>query len=69
LDYAGRFRDLYERVSDDLDVALVPFLLEGVAAKPALNLPDRIHPNARGHRVMAETVYPYVEDALEDALE
>ncbi len=69
LDYAGRFRDLYEGVADDLDVPLVPFLLDGVAAKPALNLPDRIHPNARGHEVMAETVYPYVADALEDALQ
>lgn len=68
-DYAGRFRELYEGVADDLDVPLVPFLLEGVAAKPALNLADRIHPNARGHEVMAETVYPYVEDALEEALE
>lgn len=69
LDYAGRFRELYEEVADDLDVPLVPFLLDGVAAKPALNLPDRIHPNARGHERMAETVYPYVEEALEEALE
>jgi acyl-CoA thioesterase-1 len=68
-EYAGRFRELYEEVADDLDVPLVPFLLEGVAAKPALNLDDRIHPNARGHEVMAETVYPYVEDAIEEALE
>lgn len=66
LDYAGRFRDMYEEVADDLDVALVPFLLEGVAAKPALNLPDRIHPNARGHEILAETVYPYVEEELEE---
>lgn len=67
-EYAGRFERLFEEVADDLDVPLVPFLLDGVAARPALNLPDRIHPNARGHEVMAETVYPYVEDALEEAL-
>lgn len=66
LDYAGRFRDMYEEIADDLDVALVPFLLEGVAAKPALNLPDRIHPNARGHEILAETVHPYVEEELEE---
>jgi acyl-CoA thioesterase-1 len=69
LDYAGRFERLYEEVADDLDVPLVPFLLDGVAARPALNLPDRIHPNARGHARIAETVYPYVEDELEEALE
>jgi acyl-CoA thioesterase-1 len=65
LDYAGRFRDLYEEVADDLDVPRVPFLLDGVAARPALNLPDRVHPNAQGHRRIAETVYPYLEEALE----
>jgi acyl-CoA thioesterase-1 len=69
LDYAGRFERLYEEVADDLDVPLVPFLLDGVAARPALNLPDRIHPNARGHARIAETVYPYVEEELEEALE
>ncbi|MGD2113502.1 MAG: arylesterase [Acidobacteriota bacterium] len=64
LDYARRFEELYPRVADDLDVPLVPFLLEDVAARPSLNLPDRIHPNARGHRHLAATVYPHVEDLL-----
>lgn len=66
LDYAGRFERLYEEVADDLDVPLVPFLLDGVAARPALNLPDRVHPNAEGHRQIAKTVYRYVEEELED---
>jgi acyl-CoA thioesterase-1 len=66
LDYAGRFEEMYEELADALDVALVPFLLEGVAAKPTHNLPDRIHPNARGHQVVAETVYPYVEEELDE---
>lgn len=65
-EYAGRFEGMYEEIADDLDVALVPFLLEGVAARPTLNLPDRIHPNARGHQILAETVYPYVEEELEE---
>lgn len=64
LDYAGRFERMYREVADDLDVPLVPFLLEGVAARPGLNLPDRIHPNARGHEIIAELVYPYVEEEL-----
>ena len=68
-EYAGRFRELYEEVADDLDVPLVPFLLDGVAARPALNLPDRVHPNAAGHRKIAKTVYPYVEEEVEEALE
>jgi acyl-CoA thioesterase-1 len=69
LDYAGRFERLYGEVADDLDVPLVPFLLDSVAARPALNLPDRIHPNAAGHRRIAKTVYGYVQGELEEALD
>jgi len=32
-------------------------LLEGVAARPELNLPDGIHPNAEGHRIVADDVW------------
>ena len=35
---------------------LLPFLLEGVAADPALNLPDGIHPTAEGQEIVARTV-------------
>ena len=46
---------------------LVPFLLEGVAADPGLNLPDGIHPNAEGHRRIARTLLPFLTDALGDS--
>lgn len=64
-DYSGRFEAMYPKIADDLHVPLVPFLLAGVAARPALNQADRIHPNARGHQKLAKTVYPYVEKAVE----
>ena len=38
----------------------MPFLLDGVAADPRLNLADGIHPNAAGHRVIAERVWPHL---------
>jgi acyl-CoA thioesterase I len=41
--------------------ALVPYLLEGVAGDPSLNLPDGIHPNAAGQRVLAENVWRVLE--------
>lgn len=40
--------------------AFAPFLLEGVAADPRLNQADGIHPNAAGHRVIAERLWPYL---------
>ena len=41
--------------------ALVPYLLDGVAGDPSLNLPDGIHPNADGQRILAENVWHVLE--------
>lgn len=65
-EYFSAFEQIFEQLALDLDVPLVPFLLEGVAADPGLNLDDGIHPNAAGHRRVAETVQPYLESILED---
>ena len=42
-----------------------PFLLEGVAGDPALNQPDRIHPNPRGAQILAERMLPAIETLLD----
>jgi acyl-CoA thioesterase-1 len=63
--YTREFAAVYPTVARETGAALVPFLLEGVAAVPALNLPDGIHPNAEGQRRIAETVYPHVRRAIE----
>lgn len=55
-EYGRGFAAIFPRLASDYDAALVPFLLEGVAADPALNLPDGIHPNAEGQRIVARTV-------------
>lgn len=55
--YAESFRGLFAELADGNDAVLIPFLLQDVAGRPDLNLPDGIHPNARGHAVMAETVW------------
>jgi acyl-CoA thioesterase I len=44
--------------------AFAPFLLDGVAADPHLNQADGIHPNAAGHRVIAERLWPYLRPLL-----
>jgi len=64
-DYAHGFQEIYPRLARELDVPLVPFLLEGVAARPELNLPDGLHPNARGYEIVARTI----ADALAPVLE
>ena len=54
--YADGFRDIFPRLAKSTDVQIIPFLLEGVAAKPELNLADGIHPNRDGYKIVAETV-------------
>lgn len=63
--YAEGFTALYPRVAREEGATLLPFLLEGVAMRPELNLPDGIHPNPAGQRIVAATV----ADALEPLLE
>jgi len=62
--YAQSFRALYPELAKKNDVALIPFLLEGVGGVPALNLADGIHPNPSGHRVVAENVWKVLRPLL-----
>lgn len=63
-DYTRDFEAIYPRLARELGVGLIPFLLEGVAAEPDLNQADGIHPTAKGHEIVAETVAGFVETAL-----
>jgi acyl-CoA thioesterase-1 len=63
-EYTREFGAVYPALAAELDVPLVPFLLEGVGGDPELNLPDGIHPTAEGHRRMAETVLPHLAELL-----
>jgi acyl-CoA thioesterase I len=46
------------------EVVFYPFFLEGIAADPALNQPDGIHPNARGVEEVVRRILPAVEALL-----
>jgi acyl-CoA thioesterase-1 len=59
-DYGRDFVEVFGEVARQARVPLMPFLLDGVAAEPRLNQADGIHPNAEGHRVLAERVWPFV---------
>jgi acyl-CoA thioesterase-1 len=54
--YRKSFEKLFASLAKKYNIPLLPFLLEGVGGKPALNLPDGIHPNPAGHKIMAQTV-------------
>jgi acyl-CoA thioesterase-1 len=46
------------------EVVFYPFLLEGVAGDPAMNQPDRIHPNEAGVAELVRRMLPSVESLL-----
>ena len=56
-DYVFAFGKMFGELAEKNNAVLVPYLLEGVAGDPSLNLPDGIHPNAAGHRILAENVW------------
>ena len=60
-EYVGNFGQMYADLAKKNHAALVPFLLEGVIGDPDLNLADRFHPNAAGHKILAENVWRILE--------
>ena len=56
-DYAKKFEVMFEALSNTNQANLIPFLLEGVGGNPDLNLPDGIHPNVKGHEILADNVW------------
>jgi len=60
-DYTQGFAKIYPTIANEHNVPLMPFLLEGVGGIPAHNQADRIHPNEKGHRVIAANVHAFLE--------
>jgi acyl-CoA thioesterase I len=60
-DYVSAFGKMFSDLAIKNGAALVPYLLQSVAGDPSLNLPDGIHPNAAGQKVLAETVWHVLE--------
>lgn len=63
-DYTEEFKAIYPAVAAEKNVTLIPFLLEGVAGNPDLNLPDGIHPTEEGHKIVFETIWPFISSEL-----
>ena len=62
--YTGQFAAIYGELAEEYEIAIVPFLMEGVALNPMRMQPDRVHPNAAGQRPMFENVWPVLEELL-----
>ncbi len=65
-DYVFAFGKMFAELAAKNGAALVPYLLDGVAGDPSLNLPDGIHPNAAGQRILAKNVWRVLETAARE---
>ena len=62
--YTDEFRAVFPEVARAAGASLVPFLLEGVAARPELNQPDMIHPTPAGQQIVADNVWGVLKPLL-----
>ncbi len=62
--YTTEFRRVYPSLAKEYGVALIPFLLQGVAGIEWLNQSDGLHPTAAGARIVADNVWDVLKSAL-----
>ena len=62
--YTKQFNSIYPELSKKYKITLYPFLLEGVALKPKMNLPDGKHPNLIGVKEIANRIYPIIKKEI-----
>ncbi|TVS16244.1 MAG: arylesterase [Gammaproteobacteria bacterium] len=67
--YVEAFHQIFHDLAEDHGVALVPFLLEGVATDAGLMQRDGIHPTADAQPLLLDTLWPALESMLEEHLE
>jgi acyl-CoA thioesterase-1 len=63
-DYMAKYNAIFPDLARKYDAPLYPFFLAGVAGVPALNLPDRVHPNFQGVKRMVTGIAPTVLKAI-----
>lgn len=63
-EYSEKFKNIFPALAKKNKAALIPFLLEDVAGIEKLNLADGVHPNAEGHKIVAENVYKVIAPLL-----
>lgn len=64
-EYTNSFRQMYTDLAETNNIPLIPFILEGAALNPDLMQDDDIHPNAEGHKVVADNVWEVLKPVLQ----
>lgn len=62
--YSTDFKNLFPKLATKNNMALVPFLLQGVGGVRTLNQKDGIHPTAAGAKILAANVWQVMKGIL-----
>ena len=62
--FTEKFQAVYADLARDKKVALLPFLLDGIALTPELMQGDDIHPNLQGQPILLRNVWPALKPLL-----
>lgn len=62
--YTHQFQMLYQDLANSYKLPFYPFLLDGVVGNASLNLPDGVHPNAKGYAIIADKLYSHILQLL-----
>lgn len=62
--FRGKYAEVFERIDDDYDIPIVEDALGEILLDADLKA-DPIHPNAAGHKILAEAVADVVEPIVE----
>lgn len=63
-EYTEAFKRVYPDLATKNKATLIPFILDGVGGIEKLNQPDGIHPNAEGHQIISNKIFPVFEKLL-----
>ena len=63
--YASNFKAIFPALAKKNDIAIIPFLLEGVAGIKQLNQKDGIHPTADGQKIVRDNVWVVLKQVIQ----
>ena len=62
--YTIEFHRIFTRLAERYQLRLVPFFLMDILGNDSLDLDDTLHPNAAGHKIIADTIWPHLRPML-----
>lgn len=62
--YTQAFAESFPQLAEQYELALVPFMLEGVSGHPKYIQTDGLHPNAQAQALILDNIWPYLQTLL-----